>query len=461
MNFLLALKLTILLCFTNDVFATNFSLTSESEKSELTLDEAIKLAIKNDPWLVSNHQMQRSVVSQSISSGRMPDPKVSFDIANLPTDSFNFNQEMMTQAKIGFSQKLPRGDILELRQKELEINASIYPFQRQDREAKIRVLMTELWLSLYKSQQSIKLIENDRALFEQLVDVAQASYSSAIGKTRQQDIIRAQLELTRLDDRLIILKLEKDMAATELFDWINNDHMNNEEININSYQSNLSASSQLPKIPLERMDQLSIINEQKLYELSLNHPLLKIMTKKMAISENQVLQAKQSYKPEWDVRASYAYRENDPRGAEREDFFSIGVTFDIPLFTGNKQDKQVRSVKQQAQSIKTKKWLLAKQMLTRYKKDSKQFLRVKQRLKLYTEHLLPQMQQQAEASLTAYTNDDGDFSEVVRARIAVLNSNIDFLNIKIKELNLRSHLNYFFTNSIDRQLSKMLPGEKS
>ena len=43
--------------------------------------------------------------------------------------------------------------------------------------------------------KSITLIEKDRPLFEQLADVAQASYSSAIGRTRQQDIVRAQLEL--------------------------------------------------------------------------------------------------------------------------------------------------------------------------------------------------------------------------------------------------------------------------
>ena len=32
-------------------------------------------------------------------------------------------------------------------------------------------------------------------LFEHLVDVAQSSYASALGRTRQQDLVRAQLEL--------------------------------------------------------------------------------------------------------------------------------------------------------------------------------------------------------------------------------------------------------------------------
>jgi hypothetical protein len=53
------------------------------------------------------------------------------------------------------------------------------------------------------------------------------------------------------------------------------------------------------------------------------------------------------------------------------------------------------------------------------------------------------MNEQAEASLAAYTHDDGDFSEVVRARIAVLNARIDALDIEVERLKSISQLNYF------------------
>jgi hypothetical protein len=55
--------------------------------------------------------------------------------------------------------------------------------------------------------------------------------------------------------------------------------------------------------------------------------------------------------------------------------------------------------------------------------------------------------EQAEASLTAYTRDDGDFAEVVRARIDGLNARIEALDIDIARLQVISQLNYFFTNS--------------
>lgn len=54
------------------------------------------------------------------------------------------------------------------------------------------------------------------------------------------------------------------------------------------------------------------------------------------------------------------------------------------------------------------------------------------------------MHEQAEASLTAYTNDDGDFAEVVRSRIAELNAQIDALNIRVEQQKTIVQMNYYF-----------------
>jgi hypothetical protein len=53
------------------------------------------------------------------------------------------------------------------------------------------------------------------------------------------------------------------------------------------------------------------------------------------------------------------------------------------------------------------------------------------------------MREQAEASLTAYTSDDGDFAEVVRARIAELNAKIDAIAIDVEIARTATALNYY------------------
>ncbi|MGD8417537.1 MAG: hypothetical protein PVH91_10805, partial [Pseudomonadales bacterium] len=62
--------------------------------------------------------------------------------------------------------------------------------------------------------------------------------------------------------------------------------------------------------------------------------------------------------------------------------------------------------------------------------------------RLYDRRLLPQMSQQAEASLAAYNNADGDFAEAVRARIAELDTKIDALGIEVARLQALARLNY-------------------
>ena len=182
----------------------------------LTLTTAISVAQQNDLWLIGNKHSQSAIDAASVSAGTLPDPKISIAFANMPTDTFDFGQEPMTQFKVGMSQIFPRGESLAIKQRQLAIKSRQFPYQREDRKAKIAVMVSQLWLDIYKAQESIALIEKDRALFEQLADVAAASYSSAIGKTRQHDIIRAQLEMTRLEDRLTMLRQKKEMFRQKL-----------------------------------------------------------------------------------------------------------------------------------------------------------------------------------------------------------------------------------------------------
>ena len=60
------------------------------------------------------------------------------------------------------------------------------------------------------------------------------------------------------------------------------------------------------------------------------------------------------------------------------------------------------------------------------------------------------MHNQAEASLIAYTNDDGDFAEVIRSRIAVLNASIDSLSIDVERQKNIVQLNYFFMKNTNQ-----------
>ncbi|RDH43352.1 TolC family protein [Zooshikella ganghwensis] len=425
--------------------------------SPLTLSQALRLAQQNDPWLTKSQHIQEATMAKQIAAGTLPDPKMSVGLANLPTDTFDFDQEPMTQFKVGVAQMFPRGDSLQLKQQQLKLQSQQHPFLRQDRKAKVAVTVSQLWLDAYLAQESIALINRNRGLFEQLSGVAQASYASAMGKSRQQDIVRAQLELTRLDDRLTNLKQQQEMRLQALSEWTSDAFISEIKPSnikgriasptmVSSYSVNrLTLSRKLPHLHLLKRQLVFTKNStpQTLAKYFMQHPAVKALDQQIQANQTEIKLAEQKYKPEWGVNASYSYRDDDPNGNDRADFFSVGVTFDLPLFTTNRQDKEVQAAASQAEAIKTEKWLLLRNMMARFETAKVQLKRLDQRLSLYQSQLLPQMHQQAEAALTAYTNDEGDFAEVVRARIAELNAEIDALTINVAKQKTIAQLNYF------------------
>jgi outer membrane protein TolC len=423
-------RVTVLLLCTGLAFAV--------QARSLSLEQAIALAQENDPWIAGSLHRQSALASESISAGALPDPMISAGLANLPTDSFDFDQEPMTQFKVGISQRIPRGDSRKLRQQRLNALEARHPLGRAERRARVATEVSVAWLEAWRAEESIRLIEEDRNLFEQLVDVAQSSYASALGQTRQQDLIRAQLELTRLDDRLVQLEEAREVAMSSLSRWLQ------------TTASPASVSGPLPELALPDSDWLTGTTPPSAQELAQRlsrHPAMLTVDRELDARHTAISLAKQQYKPEWRVNASYGYRDDDPLGPKRADFFSLGVSFDMPLFGSTAQDQQVQSAAATAEAVRTERALLQRQLVADFQTQLARLTRLEQRRTLYQSRLLEEMRLQAEATLSAYTNDDGDFAEVVRAKIAELNARIDARNIEVDLQITIARLQYFFAEA--------------
>ena len=103
------------------------------------------------------------------------------------------------------------------------------------------------------------------------------------------------------------------------------------------------------------------------------------------------------------------------------------------------------------EAARTRRTLMLRKMVADFQSQRTRLMRLEQRASLYDDRLLREMQDQAEASLTAYTNDDGDFAEVVRAKIAELNARIDALGIQVDRQISIARINYFFASANQEQ----------
>ena len=381
----------------------------------LALSDAIDSATEKDPWLLKSLRIEHALQEEAIADGALPDPRMTIGAANLPTDTFDTGQEAMTQATIGVTQRIPRGNSRQLASAKKGEMAGVQPFMRENRRAQVEEAVTHLWLEVWRSEQSIRLIESSRGLFEQLEDVAEAGYTSASMGSRQQDVIRASLELTRLEDRLTALHVQQASNREALAEWVGLD------------QAQLAVTDDVPS---ELLGELPPAWAETTTESLIRHPAVRATDQLIEAQSVDVDLAHQSYKPEWSISAQYGYRDRAPNGQDRSDLFSVGIGFDLPLFTGNRQDRELNASVARLEAVKTERILQLRGLRAKARAAVARIQRLDERIGLYEQTLLPQMEAQASAALTAYNNDDGDFAEAVRARIAELNAQVELIQMK-------------------------------
>ncbi len=422
----------------------------------LGMAEAVAIAQKHDPWIQQANHQQAALSAQADAATSLSSPKLSLTMANLPTDSFNFDQEPMTQFNVGVSQQLPRGKQLKIRQQHLQDLSEQWPYRRANRLAEVQRLVSLIWLDIYLAQGSIQRISANRDLFEKMAEIAERNYGAALGRTRQQDVLQAQVELTRLRDRLQVLQQKQDVGRQRLREWLQplleggnlpgalpgSSPGSSQEYGF----AEVMVASSLPNLESDIASLQSALEaktDQQLLGYFSKHPAIQSLQQLVDAGLNEKQLALEQYKPQWGINASYGYREDGPGNNTRADFFSLGVSLDMPIFTRQKQDKTVLSAVEKVSALRTQKWQALRSMFAAYKTELEAIENLNQRQNLYEQALLPQVQQQAEAVLTAYDSDDGDFSEVMRARIAQVNAEIEALTITVEKSKALVRLNYF------------------
>lgn len=430
-------------CFTLGACTSGGVLASGSPG--LSLPRSIELAVNQDAWLAANTATQKGLEAQSQAVDRLPNPRLSVTSMNLPTDTLRFNQENFTQLSLGISQVFPRGDSRALRSQQLTQRGQALPLQRLDRIRLISSTVTQLWLDIYEIDQSVLLINNNQALFEQLVDISRANYASTFGRTRQQDIIGAQLELTRLRERLSRLQQERAVVAARLAGWVYPDQslhaLQSQVITLNLVDETLALTTAQSQL----VQKVTNLTDDAIAEMLFKHPMIASLDQSVVVLETAEALSRQQYAPEWGVSAAYSYRDASPTGQQRSDFISFGVSLELPLLQRHQTDAAVAASGFEVDTMRAKRLLKLRQMRAALGAELAQLSGLASRLTLYEQDLLPQMRSYAEATLSAYSHDESDFAEVVRARINLLDARIEVLGLQAQQQTTYARLSYFLS----------------
>jgi outer membrane protein TolC len=396
----------------------------------LNLKQAEQLAIQSDPLIESFKATSRSYVDESAADDTLPDPKLRLGAVNVPVDTFDLEQEQMTQLKVGIQQSFPRGNSLALKQQQSRFLSRSALAMADDATLKIVRDVRQNYLNLFYEVSAYQIIRETRRLFSELVKITESNY--AAGRVNQQDVVLAGLELSRLDDRATKNQAREGTYRASLAQWIGDLAWDN-------------ISSEFPELPVlpepEHID---------LNQLIPQHPLIRAEAAKVEASKQMKEVARQGYKPEWSLLFDYGYRSgNNPDGSERSDFATAMVSMDMPLFTGNRQDKTVASSQQKISAARYAKDDRLRQLKQLYDNNYQLWQRLGEREDLYKNSLLIAAKTNSKVALKAYQSGVSEFNTLMRARITELDVRLENLRIRVDRVIAKAQILYVtgdFTN---------------
>ena len=370
----------------------------------LSLAEAVRIAaMREDPSAQLHRERAKAADDKAIASAQLPDPQVRLGMQSVPVDSFSLSQEPMSQMQASVKQRFPAGDTLKLKKKRQTIVASLNRTMEDLQKRKIAYATREAWLEISFLEQARAVTLLARKEVEGLVRISASTYAS--GKSSAQNVLRSELELDLIDDRLVEYQRKIDMAKSRLARYIGDVHV------ARPWQGGVA---HLPAIKSRDalLDGLSF------------HPVIQAGERGIAIKDVEIDLAQQQYKPNWGVDMAYGRRQ-----AGRADFVSAGLSFSVPLFTAKRQDRKLSAAKREKNAARLGKDARLMDMSAEVNMTYANWQRLAERITLYQKSVGMRAEQTAIASLDAYSRDVSDFAEMVRARLANLDIDIKLLKL--------------------------------
>jgi outer membrane protein TolC len=333
-----------------------------------------------------------------------------YGIANLPTDNFKFNQWNMTMKQLTLSQRFPFPGKLRLQAEVAAREAEIAREDLQELENRIVNEVKRAFYDIYFIDEAIAVTERNKTLLAEFVKIADTKYR--VGTGIQQDVLLAQVELSKIMDELIRLEQQRRTAAVRL----------NTLLDLPP-ESPVGKTRGVARVPVA-------LDLEALKETALQRrPLLRALEREIARREEAYRLAKLQYYPDFTLSFAYGQREGASLGRGRADFVSASATINIPLYFRTKQDEgvnearaEVRRAKRRYETQKNEVFFALGDLVARLRRDL-------DRLKLFAEAIIPQARQSLDSAISGYQVNKVDFLTLLGNQVTLFNFERDYYQV--------------------------------
>jgi len=373
----------------------------QADEAVITLKDLEQEALKNNPEIGMAGKRVESAEEKKSLAAAMPDPMIGYEIRNVGAlGTSTVGTEEMSMQGFVFTQEIPfpgklstKGDAAR-KQAEREQDNSL--------ETRLRVLSSHrsAYYDYYLAYRSSEILEQNKEIMKNFQRITETRY--ATGQGIQQDVLRAQLEVSMLLEKLAMQEQKKESQRAMIDTLLGRD----------------------PRAPLGRPGDRLVTNFgtglDELTSMALAHsPSLSAKHRLVEQSEYELSLSRREYLPDMVVTGGWFTR------GELKDVYEASVMFRVPLYFWNKSTG-VKAASADLGSARYE-YESAKLMTISRIKDLYTMAKTSERLlNLYESGILPQAQLALQSASSNYQVGKVDFLSLLESESLLLKYQLQY-----------------------------------
>ena len=389
-----AISFSVILIFMSFVPAVS----QDMNTGKAALSEFIQVALNENPQIKAADKEWQAALQRIPQAKSLPDPLLSYS---------HFGQSVETRLgpqrnKISVSQMFPFFGKLSIKGDVAHSQAWILEAQYRAVKADIMLRVKQTFFSLYWFDKALKISQEEKDVLQRLARIAQKKYET--GQATQPDVLKAQLEISKVLDKILSLKQGRKAVAAEM------NALLNRTVEASVW---IVDEVEVPGIQFELPE---------LYEWAKeNRPELIKVQRLIEKGEKSLKLTKKNYYPDFHVMFDYidigSGTTTSPEDGRNAWMGSIGIN--IPLWR-----KRLRAAEaEEATKLEASEDLyrnVENETLSRVNELYFEAKTVEEQIKLYRYSLLPQAEQSFKASEIGYLAGKVDFLNLLESERMVL-----------------------------------------
>jgi outer membrane protein, heavy metal efflux system len=341
-------------------------------------------------------------------AGALPDPVIQMELRDIPFSEPTLSPANAGNTRYALRQMYPLGGKRELRREIAAAEASVTDAKRGAAIAETRMRAKVAYSQYWYAAQAQRVTDGLRSLMADLEQVARSRYSS--GLTPQQDVIKAQTELTSLRTDLVMLGSERRQAAARL-----------NGVLARPADAPLADPRELRPLPSRAFDFVSLVKTA-----GDRSPTLAMNSAQITAADRNAQLMRASRIP--DLGVGLAVIQQGTRLTDYEVMLEVNIPWQTDVIRASVNEAQAMSDAATARREAT-----AAQLQSELGQNWASLDALREQGEIVRSTLLPQVQLTFESALSSYQTGRVDFSTLLDAQRQVRRTQLDLLKIELEQ----------------------------